>query len=69
MLFSPWIRNEFFPDPGSRIPDPFAYDLDYDLAPESIRSKKKVTLHSTFHVGSGIKHPGSATLVGFFFAV
>jgi hypothetical protein len=55
----------------------FAY-----FAPESIRSKKKVSLHSTFHVGSrtgdpglknvwirdekmvgsGIKHPGSATL-------
>jgi hypothetical protein len=21
-LFDPWIRDRFFPDPGSRIPDP-----------------------------------------------
>jgi hypothetical protein len=38
-----------------RIPDLFGNDQDKDLAPESIRSKKKVSLHSIFHVGSGIR--------------
>jgi hypothetical protein len=42
------IRDEFF-----RIPDLF--DYDYDFAPESIKSKKKVSFHSTFHVESGIR--------------
>jgi hypothetical protein len=58
-----------------RIPDLFDNDLK---TPESIRSEKNASLHSTFHVGSGIKksygsgmrkwsdpgsrHPGSATL-------
>jgi hypothetical protein len=51
------------------------FDYDQDVAPESIKSKKKVSLHSFFHAGrirdekmlgsgSGIEHPGSATLVG-----
>jgi hypothetical protein len=39
----------FFPDPVSRIF--FDYEKGQDFAPESIRSKKKVSLHSTFHVG------------------
>jgi hypothetical protein len=42
----PWIRDNFFSDPQSRIPD---------LAPKSIRSKNKVSVYSTFHVGSGIQ--------------
>jgi hypothetical protein len=37
------------------IPDIFDYDEDQDFAPESNRSKKKVNLNSTFHVGSGMK--------------
>jgi hypothetical protein len=36
-----------------RIPD--LLDYDEDFAPESIRSKKKVSLHSSLHVGSGMK--------------
>jgi hypothetical protein len=39
------IWDELFPDRGSRIPD---------FAPEPIRSKNKVSLHPTFHVGFGI---------------
>jgi hypothetical protein len=50
-FFTPWIRDKFFPNPRSRIP----YLFDYDLDPESIRSKKEVSLHSTFHLGSGMK--------------
>jgi hypothetical protein len=30
-------------------------DKDQDFSPKPIRSKKKVSLHPTFHVGSGIK--------------
>jgi hypothetical protein len=41
---------------GSLIPDLFDHDLDKNFAPEGIRSKKKVSLHSTFHVGSGMKN-------------
>jgi hypothetical protein len=26
-LFDPWIRNRFFPDPGSRIPNPYFREL------------------------------------------
>ncbi len=26
VLFDPWIRDRFFPDPGSRIPDPGSQD-------------------------------------------
>jgi hypothetical protein len=34
----------------------FDYDLDFEeFAPETIRSKQKVSLHSIFHLGSGIK--------------
>jgi hypothetical protein len=51
VLFYSWIRDECFPDPGSLIPDIF----DYAFAPATKRIKKKVSLHSTFHVGSGIQ--------------
>jgi hypothetical protein len=45
----PWIRDEFFPDPGY-----FWLWLRQDFAPVTIRSKKKLRLHSTFHAGSGM---------------
>jgi hypothetical protein len=38
-----------------RIPDLGFFYYDKDFAPESIRSKKKVSLHSNLHVGSGIQ--------------
>jgi hypothetical protein len=46
----------FFPDSGFQLPDLFDYDKDLDFDFDAIRSKKKVSLHSTFHVGSGMKN-------------
>jgi hypothetical protein len=37
------------------MPDLIDYDYEKDFAHESLRSKKKFTFHSTFHLGSGIR--------------
>jgi hypothetical protein len=60
VLFTPGtqIQDKFFPDLGSRIfltLTKTTLRLRLYFAPESIRSKKKVSLHSTFHVGSRLK--------------
>ncbi len=41
-LFDPWIRDRFFPDPGSRIPNPYFWELSYNFLGKKLCNSLKI---------------------------
>ncbi len=41
-LFDPWIRDRFFPDPGSRIPNPYFWELSDNFLGKKFYNSLKI---------------------------